>query len=67
METNRLLGCHNQYQHNDHITTSSEESGDTEGDITATQMPLHKNSDTCMSVGETCGNEANSIHRSSAL
>ena len=67
IETNRLLGFHNQYQHNDHITTSSEESRDTEGDITVTQMPLHKNLDTCMSVGETCGNKASSIHRSSAL
>ena len=30
-------------------------------------MPLHTNTDTCMSVGETCGNEACGFHRSSAL
>ena len=54
IETNRLLRIHNRYQHNDQITTSSEESRDTEGDITATQMSLHTNTDTCMSVGETC-------------
>ena len=60
IETNRLLGVHNQYQH---ITTSSAESGDTEGDSAATQMPLHTDTDTCMSVGKTHGNKASSIHR----
>ena len=67
IEINRLLGAHNHYQHNDHITTSSEESGDTEGDFVATQMPLHTDMGTCMSVGEAYGNEASGIHRSSAL